>query len=74
MVEFLVTWTLSTGVGDFVHNQTWVFPIGEVLHFMGLSLLVGTVGMVDLRMLGLAKMLPFASLHRLIRWGMALSS
>ena len=71
MVESLVRWTLSTGVGDFVQGSTWMFPIGEVLHFMGLSLLIGTVGIVDLRMLGLAKMLPFAPLHRLIRWGIA---
>ena len=71
MVESFIRWTISTGVGDFVQYHTWMFPIGETLHFMGLSLLVGTVGMVDRRMLGIAKKLPFAPLHRFIRWGIA---
>ena len=71
MVESLVQWTLSTGIGDFVQYYTWAFPIGETLHFMGLSLLVGTVGIVDLRMLGFGKKLPFAPLHHLLGWGIA---
>jgi len=71
MVESLVRWTLSTGVGDFVQSHTWMFPMGETLHFMGLSLLIGTIGMVDLRMLGFAKRLPFAPLHGLVPWGIA---
>ena len=71
MVKSFVSWTLGTGVGAWVHYHTWMFPMGEALHFVGLSLLVGAVGMVDLRMLGFAKMLPFAPLHRLIRWGIA---
>ena len=71
MVQSLVSWTLSTGIGDVVHSYTWAFPIGEALHFMGLCLLVGTVGMVDLRMLGVAKGLPFAPLHQLVNWGIA---
>ena len=71
MVESLVRWTLGTGVGDFVHSHTWMFPIGEALHFMGLSLLIGTIGIVDLRMLGFAKKLPFAPLHGLVPWGIA---
>jgi hypothetical protein len=71
MLESFVSWTLSTGVGDFVQSHTFLFPIGEALHFMGLSLLIGTIGMVDLRMMGFAKVLPFAPLHRLIPWGIA---
>jgi len=71
MVESFVRWTLSTGVGDFVQSHTWMFPMGETLHFMGLSLLIGTIGMVDLRMLGFAKRLPFAPLHGLVTWGIA---
>lgn len=71
MFDSLINWTLSTGLGDTIHALTWAFPIGEALHFMGLSLLVGTVGMFDLRMLGVAKMLPAAPLHKLINWGIA---
>lgn len=43
----------------------------ETLHFFGLSLLVGTIGMFDLRVLGLAKRIPIAALHDLTPWGIA---
>lgn len=71
MILSLVQWTLNTGIGDFVQSHTWMFPIGEALHFMGLSLLVGVIGMVDLRMLGFAKSVPFAPLHDLTPWAIA---
>jgi len=71
MIESFVRWTLSTGVGDFVQSHTWMFPVGEALHFMGLSLLIGTIGIVDLRMMGFAKRLSFAPLHGLTPWGIA---
>jgi hypothetical protein len=43
--------------------------LGEVVHFTGLILLIGAVGMFDLRMLGLAKGLPIAPLRQLLPWG-----
>ena len=46
-------------------------PACETLHFFGLALLVGIVGLFDLRLLGLGKGIPIASLHRLIPWGLA---
>ena len=52
-----------------MNHYVWVWPASESLHFFGLSLLIGTVGLLDLRMLGMAKMLPLAPLHRLIPWG-----
>ncbi len=41
----------------------------ETVHFLGLSLLVGTIGMFDLRLLGMAKRVPIVALHRLVPWG-----
>ena len=41
----------------------------ETVHFLGLSLLVGTIGMFDLRLLGMAKRVPTVALHRLVPWG-----
>jgi hypothetical protein len=71
MLLSFVQWTLSTGIGDFVLSHTWIFPVGEALHFMGLALLIGAIGMVDLRKLGFAKKVPFAPLHALAPWGIA---
>jgi hypothetical protein len=52
-------------------NSKWGWPICETVHFLGLSLLVGTVGMFDLRLLGIGRRIPIAALHRLIPWGVA---
>jgi hypothetical protein len=52
-------------------SSAWGWPAAESAHFIGLSLLIGTVGMFDLRMLGLARGIPLVALHRLIPWGIA---
>lgn len=57
--------TLESIVGSY----SWVWPIFEILHFGGLILLVGTVGFLDLRVLGVARALPLAPLSRLVPWG-----
>ena len=56
-------------VSAFMHS-TWGWPAAESIHFIGLSLLVGTIVLFDLRLLGLAKRIPIAALHRLIPWGL----
>ena len=49
----------------------WVWPVLEDLHFIGLILIVGAVGVLNLRILGFLKQLPVAPLHRFIPWGIA---
>ena len=36
-----------------MNGPEWAFPIVESLHFMGLALSIGTIAIVDLRLLGL---------------------
>ena len=52
-----------------VAHEPWVWPLCETLHYLGLSLLIGTVGFFDLRVLGLARGIPLGAIHRLIPWG-----
>jgi uncharacterized membrane protein len=47
----------------------WAFMMD--LHFVGLVLLIGTVGILDLRVLGFAKQIPIRPLHQLVPWAMA---
>ena len=70
MVEALLDFSLWSGIYDFL-NSSWGWPTIESLHFIGLSLLIGTVGLFDLRMIGLAKGIPMSALHRLVPWGIA---
>src|SRR5579863_1916548 len=60
---------LARVIGDAMVNLTWGWPACETIHFVGLSLLFGVVMLVDLRMLGFMKGIPFSTLHRLLPWG-----
>lgn len=59
----------STGLGNFVLISSWVWPIAEMFHFFGMSLLFATIGVLDLRILGVAKGIPIGQLERLVPWG-----
>lgn len=61
---------LARMIGDVIVNVTWTWAAAETVHFIGLSLLLGVVLVVDLRMLGFLKGIPFSALHRLLPWGM----
>jgi hypothetical protein len=52
-------------------RTAWAWPIAESLHFIGLTLLVGTIGAFDLRLLGVGRRIPIAAMHRFIPWGIA---
>ncbi len=68
MGSFLEYWLRWPVVEDFLAANRWAWPLCETLHFVGLILLVGIVGMFDLRLLGVAKRLPVAPLRRLLPW------
>ena len=50
-------------------SSHWAWPMCETIHFVGLCLLIGVVGMFDMRILGVARDLPIAPLKRLLPWG-----
>jgi hypothetical protein len=56
-------------LAELVNDYDWVWPICEMLHFIGMALLIGTVGWLDLRILGFGKGVPIASLEKLIPFG-----
>jgi hypothetical protein len=68
-VEALSDFLISTGIGNFVAAYDWVWPVCETLHFVGMCLLLGTVGVVDLRILGVAKGIPIQLLEKFIPLG-----
>lgn len=67
----LDAWLRPMAYGELLRDSRWAWPIFESLHFIGMSLLVGTVGVFDLRLLGFARRIPVAALHRLIPVGVA---
>jgi hypothetical protein len=67
----LQAWLHDTPVGEFMRVSRWAWPICESLHFLGMSVLVGVIGLFDLRLLGFARGVPIAAFHRLIPVGVA---
>lgn len=61
-------WAHDTWLGHAARDYFWVFPAGEVLHFIGMALLIGVIGAIDLRVLGVARGIPLAALHRFLPW------
>jgi len=53
-------------LGHIMRDVPWLFPTCEGLHFVGMSLLLGTIGVIDLRVLGFFKGLPIGPLHRML--------
>ena len=49
----------------FMHRQ-WSWPAAESIHFIGLSLLFGTIAVWDLRLLGVARNVPISAFHKLV--------
>lgn len=47
-------------------RTAWGWPSIESVHFLGLTLLYGSIVVWDLRLLGLAKSVPIAAFHRLV--------
>jgi len=45
-------WCYLTPVGEGIRNSTWLFPVIEACHLLGLGFTAGAVLIVDLRLLG----------------------
>jgi hypothetical protein len=71
VVTDLVVWLESTALSHFMNWSSWAWPIAESLHFVGLTMLFGTIGVFDLRLLGVGRGLEPAALHKLVPWGIA---
>ena len=50
------------------HQEGWLWPFCETLHFIGLSLLLGIAGFFDLRLLGVMKRIPIRAVWQFMPW------
>jgi hypothetical protein len=61
---------VAAAISEYMVNSTWAWPAAETVHFLGLSLSIGVLLAVNLRILGAMRSVPFADVHRLLPWGM----
>jgi hypothetical protein len=51
-------WLQLTGLASFVAETLWAYPLFETLHTLGMALLIGSLGLINLRVLGYKAELP----------------
>jgi hypothetical protein len=64
MTHPLLEWIRLSALGVFVRDSSWALLALQSLHFFGMTMLIGVVGAIDLRILGLASQLPLKALQR----------
>jgi hypothetical protein len=62
----LAAWIFKTPFHRFMVDQPIAFTTAETLHFMGLTVLMGCLIVIDLRGLGLFKRMPLIEIHKLV--------
>jgi hypothetical protein len=62
--------SMTAVISNVATYSTWAWPAAEAVHFLGLSLSLGVLLAVNLRILGVTTTIPFGDLHRLLPWGM----
>jgi hypothetical protein len=69
-LEPMAAWMADTWLGHFMLGS-WAWPWFEVFHFIGMSLLVGSILAMDLRLLGFfRKAISLHAVHALTLWGL----
>ena len=60
---------VALALEKWANDVVWAWPLCETLHFTGLSLLFGVMLLVNFRLLGMLKRVPFSAIHRFLPLG-----
>ena len=52
MLNSFLLWLVNSPWSQWITNYVWVFPTIQSVHFMGFAVLIGSIAIVDLRLLG----------------------
>ena len=68
MIDSLVQSIEGSAVNNWILSSQWLWPGMEILHFIGLSLLLGSMLVVDLRLAGFLRQIDIRATHSLLPW------
>ena len=69
-MDAFVAWLQSTSLSHAIVFQTWVWPAAETIHFIGLALVLGIVGLLDLRLMGFFPAVPIAAYREMVPYAL----
>jgi hypothetical protein len=59
-------WLQGTWVAVLVAESLWGYPLLETLHSIGMAMMIGSLGLINLRVLGYKPELPLLNLQQLL--------
>lgn len=62
----VMDWMTSTWINQVVLGYAWSWPTLETLHFLALCLLLGSLLIMDLRLIGFQSIIPLRAVHALM--------
>jgi len=65
-MDNVLQWLESSWIGVTTRDLFWVFPTLEILHFMGLCVLFGSMLVIDMRILGILRSVSMRSVFSFI--------
>jgi len=70
MLEQFIAWSKDGQIANLM-SQPWVWPWSEAIHFIGMSLLFGSIMIMDIRLMGFfRKEISLHAVHALTPWGL----
>lgn len=67
-MEQLAQNLVGTPINEWVMSIYWLWPLMEIIHFIGLSLLLGALIVIDLRLAGFFRRINIAATHKMLPW------
>src|SRR5918996_2851938 len=64
MLAAIGDWVAATPYAEWAASSPYAYPVANTVHVLALVLLLGGIGLVDLRVLGLFRALPLQPLAR----------
>ena len=68
MSNAIVAYLKGTALSQAMSMSPVLWPVCETLHFIGLALLIGGAGLIDLRLMGLFKSVPLSAMMQMRKW------
>src|SRR5687767_11119534 len=65
-MDALQDWMVTTPINQLVLGYAWSWPTLESLHFLALCTLMGSLLIMDLRLIGFQRIIPLQAVHSLM--------
>ena len=66
MIQSLASSIADSGLNRWIAETYWLWPVLEIIHFIGLSIMLGALLIIDARLLGMLRTYDAGSVKRLV--------